>query len=633
MNLALGIVALLMPPIVGALAAKALWPRNQVDDAGPWFLIFIGWPLGWGLTAAIFFACSLGFARPVFPSAAIELIILVALIGLLASRRRAAADRIPTTVSLSNRLHSSPVLLTIVAQLAVAALVVSIRAAEVEPYGSWDGWAIWNFHARFIDRAHTAWPALLQSPEVAWSHPDYPLLVPASVARLWSWIGSEAPGGAAAVSLLFGVGTAGLLVTGLRRRRGPIVALLAGIVLLSTPFFVTFASNEHADIPLGLFILAVCVLLAESNSSVGDAGQGVALLAGALIGLAAFVKNEGELFAVIATAAWIYLRRRDAALRQSILPFALGLLLAVAPLLYFKLRLAPPNDLAASHPCGRLGQLFEPARHRLILAALWRDVRGFGEWKWLPFIPLALALIGTGWRRLSRGDWSVSAVLLLTFLGYYVVYLLSPFDLQWHLDSSLVRLLMQLWPSALFFWGLAAAKDPGVQPARWGLSGVGWVKTEGRAPPPSLLISVNAGLTLIVLLMFNRQLAPNELAATRFHAVHVVPAADWYPAEASGKSRWSWSSGQSTLHLVAARGHMVTLHFAARGLESQTVTVRRDGQIVWSGAITAHLARFSLPALSAPSDLVFSSNRPGVPESTDARSRTLAFALYDVGIE
>jgi len=37
-------------------------------------------------------------------------------------------------------------------------------------------------------------------------------------------------------------------------------------------------------------------------------------------------------------------------------------------------------------------------------------------------------------------------------IGYYLVYIVTPHDLAWHLQYSLDRLLLQLWPSAIFVY-------------------------------------------------------------------------------------------------------------------------------------------------------------------------------------
>ena len=35
-------------------------------------------------------------------------------------------------------------------------------------------------------------------------------------------------------------------------------------------------------------------------------------------------------------------------------------------------------------------------------------------------------------------------------LGFFFVYILTPHELSWHLDTSLSRLFLQLWPSIVF---------------------------------------------------------------------------------------------------------------------------------------------------------------------------------------
>src|ERR1019366_8764917 len=99
-----------------------------------------------------------------------------------------------------------------------------------------------------------------------------------------------------------GVATVGLLVAATMRLRAPVIALVGGLVLLGTPFFVTFASNEHADIPLGFFMLATLVLIALGGRA--SEAWGLPALAGLTAGLAAWTKNEGLLFAVVIVVAW-----------------------------------------------------------------------------------------------------------------------------------------------------------------------------------------------------------------------------------------------------------------------------------------------------------------------------------------
>jgi len=71
--------------------------------------------------------------------------------------------------------------------LAAAAIWLHMR---LMPHGETDAIAIWNLRARSLLRGGREWAAVL-SPAIGWSHPDYPLLLPLTVARLWSYAGSE----------------------------------------------------------------------------------------------------------------------------------------------------------------------------------------------------------------------------------------------------------------------------------------------------------------------------------------------------------------------------------------------------------------------------------------------------------
>jgi hypothetical protein len=42
-------------------------------------------------------------------------------------------------------------------------------------------------------------------------------------------------------------------------------------------------------------------------------------------------------------------------------------------------------------------------------------------------------------------------------LGYVTIYVITPYDLAWHVRTSLGRLLMQLWPAVLFTFFLRIA--------------------------------------------------------------------------------------------------------------------------------------------------------------------------------
>jgi hypothetical protein len=55
----------------------------------------------------------------------------------------------------------------------------------------------------------------------------------------------------------------------------------------------------------------------------------------------------------------------------------------------------------------------------------------------------------------------VTVVLALMLASYYLVYVTTPFDISWHVSTSIDRLLIQLWPSlVLAVFLLSPLKKP-----------------------------------------------------------------------------------------------------------------------------------------------------------------------------
>ena len=652
----MAVIALLSAWLVGALIAAAFWPRERSyrEDAAP--ILSVGFLIGLNASSVAFFAASLVSQRPAILSGGFEAVIaLVAMWRIGRDRRRRvglvaeAGRNAPGATRLHFEQRAQPssqpplragrlrmtwlewVLAFVFVQAAVVAGVVAWRAYKIEPFGGWDAWTIWNLHARFMLRAGTEWPELLRAAPLSWTHPDYPRLLPASVARVWAWSGGEAPSSSALVSLGFAVAALTLLVAAVANLRGRHAALAGGLVLLGTPFFVTFAPNQHADIPLAGYMLATVVLVIRAHGA--GRGHGEWIIAGLCAGGAAWTKNEGLLFAliiagVIALHGW-RMRAWAGAIR-----FLGALAFALVPVLFFKHQLAPPNDLV-SVPLGpRMAQLFDWSRHATILSSLWRDLRGFGEWRIGPWLALVLPFAAWRLRRpLSRTEWLVPLVLGLMSVGYYVVYLLSPHDLVWHLDSSLVRLLLQLWPLAIVGWTLALPAAVAAQPVVSATSRA-WAKPVLFVLTSCLVMTVTTGA-------LSRQRAANEFVVRRLDGATVVasPGAGWFPIERHGGDEWAWSSGVARLQIrVDGRSTIgpLTVRFGLRGTTPGTVSVRRGNGVLWKGPVGTDLVRVAIEGLSLPpgiSTLEFSTDAPGVVEPAEHGGRTLAFAVFNLRIE
>jgi 4-amino-4-deoxy-L-arabinose transferase-like glycosyltransferase len=99
----------------------------------------------------------------------------------------------------------------------------------------------------------------------------------------------------ATIAILFALATAGLLAGVVARLRGATTGLLAGLVLLSTDYFLRHGAYQYADTPLSFFILATLALTFLHARKLAR-GPGLLVLAGLCATCAAWTKNEGLLF-------------------------------------------------------------------------------------------------------------------------------------------------------------------------------------------------------------------------------------------------------------------------------------------------------------------------------------------------
>lgn len=304
-------------------------------------------------------------------------------------------------------------------------------AAEV-PRGGWDAMAIWNHRARFLERVQDDWRRALTPVS---QHPDYPLFVPLSVARLHAITGEER-----VFDRLTNLLLVALLVAGLEWLRGGGQGWLAGILLLSSPSLVMWSCMMYADVPLAFFYLATIVFLLAMESSESLLFP---LLAGLFASAAAWTKNEGQLFLVVIFAvqgSWTLLRRQRP---RKLAGLVIGTIPVGITLAIFKLALAPENDLVA----GQNGyeKLFEIARWKTIFQFYSSIMEGG-----MILVLGGAVLLGLSPHEKWRGIFPGILVIALVALGYTLVFVLTPQDLQWHLGTAAERLMVQLWPSALF---------------------------------------------------------------------------------------------------------------------------------------------------------------------------------------
>lgn len=423
-------------------------------DSGRWarlLAITLALPLGIGLSSMMG-TLWLTVLRPWIPVAGLVLIEVILAVTLSACwwYRRLNVEPWPHRFCVNS---GSGLLVVGVGALALAVaawragrtwLVSSFRA----PLGDWDAVAIWNLKARFLF-CREGWQNAF-SPEIPWSHPDYPLLLPGFYARSWSILGEPTWIVPAAAGLVFMVVTVALVTLAVYRQRGAALALLGG-TLTSSVAYLSLNFSQYPDLPLACFFLIANVLLIESERQ--PRALGLVFLAGLAAGALVWTKNEGwaMLVAIVISEA-VTRWRRDLpaplfARRAGV--FALGLLPLTATTVLFKSTLAPANDIVAG---AMWSGLLDPDRWATVLGALASSFFTYGVLPLpLPALLLFCALVlGVQPDATMRPALaSLAARLLLTLAAYGFVFLITPVALDLHLTWALERLLTQLAPSVI----------------------------------------------------------------------------------------------------------------------------------------------------------------------------------------
>lgn len=455
-------LALLLPAAIGFIFVSLFWPRDIPFRRMVLIKCCLGVGVGFGLFSCFFFIWLLLFGPSSKGLIATQVLFVGCACAALIYRARIAKATPSSELLRGKPLDTKRHWILLGGFLLMLALAITNLAilALKKPHGDWDAWAIWNMRARFIFKGGPFWRDAF-SYVIDRSRPDYPILIPASIAGIWTAIGTDTVVVPAVLAILFTLAIVGLTVSSLSVLRGRSQALFAGIVLLGTPFLITHTTSQYADVPLGFFFLATLVLISLHDALPNNAGNFM-LLAGITAALSAWTKNEGLLFVIsIVLARFVCIVPVKGArfYFKQMLFFVSGLTPILLIILYFKANLAPPNYLTALQGSSDIVvKLLDPSRYVLVWEAFAKQIPEFGGWAvsvpfLLVFYLLIVGIAFDGRSKLSIGTSLVTLFLML--LGYSLIYVVTPIDVQYQLDTSLNRILLQLWPAFVFTYFLA----------------------------------------------------------------------------------------------------------------------------------------------------------------------------------
>jgi hypothetical protein len=349
----------------------------------------------------------------------------------------------------------------ILVSIVVVVCVYVFFQALIKPLTEWDSWAIYGFKSK-VFYLHNILPVeFLKNTVIAYAHPDYPVLIPLAETWIYLCLGSWND---QLVKIIFPVYFICLLVFfyySLRCFTGRSIALVFTVLLASIPQMVRFGSNGYADLPFMFYCFVSAALLYRAYCSRLD--NRLLLVSAIFAGLAAHTKNEGialGLFNVLAFFSAIAIRGK---LNKHnlilIVKYAFIVFAITAPWLWFKSCLGLGNDVLNYHNLNLTNILNNLYRIPVIFNAIVKDMLLIRYWGifWL-FAP---AVIMYKVKRVFTLPWLLLSVPLMLYAGTcIIIYIITPHNIEWHLMTSLDRLLLHTVPQALFLTALILFQRP-----------------------------------------------------------------------------------------------------------------------------------------------------------------------------
>ncbi len=328
------------------------------------------------------------------------------------------------------------------------AVLIYLKYFIMHPMGSWDGFRIWNIKAEFLFQNNPLWQNVFSLPHFM-SHNDYPMMLPAVTARLWSYTGVENYAINATIGLFFTFGLVYLLYQALTYFKSEKVAIVVTSVFMILDIFLAAGASQCADIPIAYMFFASIVSLflyfrKEKFSYV--------ILSVIFAALSAWTKNEGLLFFAIylVTILGYFLSAKK--FKKA----GFTVLTAVVPIVLivmYKYMSNAANDLIAGFIALKTYNFaLDFSRYVVILKTF---IKMFLLRFPLLIVLALLCIKGFKIKENNKIPFILSVIVfVLSAIGYFMVYLFSPHDINWLVQNSMDRLMLQLLPLFLFLFAI-----------------------------------------------------------------------------------------------------------------------------------------------------------------------------------
>ena len=448
MTFILSLLIFLPKILVGFTITHCLWKDS--DLPATILKLSVGVALGFAMSASMFFIAVLFGIAPRAYSwiefwAALAFVVLFLIHATISWRGN-------RTVFKASRLDllSMCIVLTGAILFSSAFLIYS----RMHPHGFEDAWSIWNLVPRFIFRENS--PAILLNNQFYDRfHPDYPVELSLNITWGWFILKEETPRVPIVLSFLSTITLCTLFWAVLIKWKG-IVAATVGTLIMFTLIDMTAVIGQLADPLLTLHLLSAAALF---YGYLKTRKSGMLVLSGLLAGFSAWVKNEGILFVgvlfIVCLIAAITQTIKWSELKFLIIGLAGPLLIVFA----YKREVEWHNDLFSGANSPYL-QLVDFSRWLLIGKSFITHIINYVN---TPISVVVILLIYTLLIRFDKNETNYRTLLFLIlsgqFAGYFFIYLITPHNLQSHIDTSIDRLISHLFPLAIL-WLFAGLRSP-----------------------------------------------------------------------------------------------------------------------------------------------------------------------------
>lgn len=348
--------------------------------------------------------------------------------------------------------------------------IIYTNAAQY-PFTSYDGRAIWSYKAQVLLHERTVFNEEFQDPYRQHYHREYPILMPLAKFMIYDTIGRVAERQVRfLLSSVFVFSV--LFIYGFLRRfgAGPLMAMLLAMLYCATPFRDDWSERDGGalnsgavDIPLSLFAM---IAIGSFMMFWKERQRWQWVLGAAFVAICLMTKKEGiVILAVVSFGNGLQalfgggITDRKRAMVDAVGASLLAVAIAV-PSLYVGSRM--PNFYDEKYGEMLRWEVLSQVHTRIpiVVVTTAQEIVFIKKWNWYWVSFLAMLILAVpGW--FTRREFYLDAILLAWIASYFFVYLVSPLNLVFHLNTSTSRLASHFLPIVLVRLGLfLAVREP-----------------------------------------------------------------------------------------------------------------------------------------------------------------------------